>query len=105
KINTEHITRLTRLGKMRPSGIAQVEAAKKDGRWEAAYASPKNITIPDDFLEDLAKNKKAKVFFDTLSRTNFYAIAYRLATAKKPETLERRKKVILDMLEKGETFH
>lgn len=105
KRNTEHIARLIKLGKMRPAGIQEVENAKKDGRWEAAYASPANITIPEDFLKALEKNKKAKTYFDSLSRTNFYAIAYRLATAKKPETYERRKQSILNMLEKGETFH
>jgi uncharacterized protein YdeI (YjbR/CyaY-like superfamily) len=105
KRNTEHIARLIKLGKMRAAGLAAVEAAKKDGRWQAAYASPSNIKIPEDFLKEIAKNKKAKAFFDTVNRTNFYAIAYRLATAKKPETVEKRKKVILEMLEKGEKFH
>ncbi len=105
KRNTEHIIRLTKLGKMKPAGTLQVSLAKKDGRWQAAYASPANIQIPKDFLEEIAKNKKAKAFFDSLNRTNFYAIAYRLATAKKPETLKRRKKLIVSMLEKEKTFH
>lgn len=105
KRNTEHIARLVKLGKMKAGGLAQVEAAKKDGRWEAAYASPANIKIPEDFLKELDRNKKAKAFFATLNRSNFYYIAYHLATAKKPETLERRKKKILKMLEKGEKFY
>lgn len=105
KRNTEHIERLTKLGKMRPAGIAEVEAANQDGRWDRAYDSPANITLPEDFLKELSKNKKAKKFFDTLSKTNLYAIAYRLQTAKKPETRERRKKIMLEMLEKGEKFH
>ncbi len=105
KINTKHIERLIKLGKMQPAGMREVEAAKKDGRWDSAYESPATITIPEDFLKEIAKNKKAKEFFASLNRTNFYAIAYRLQIAKKPETLERRKKQILEMLEKGEKFH
>ncbi len=105
KRNTEHIARLLKEGRMKPSGIAEVEAAKKDGRWEASYPSPANAKIPEDFLDEIAKNKKAKAFFDTLSKTNLYFIAYRLLTAKRPETLERRKEVILKMLERGEKFY
>lgn len=105
KRNTEHIARLMKLGKMKPAGVAQVDAAKKDGRWEAAYASPKDAIIPDSFLQEIAKNKKAKACFATLSKTNVYSIAYRLQTAKKPETLERRKQQILGMLENEEKFH
>lgn len=105
KINREHIARLTKLGKMMPSGIAEVERAKADGRWDAAYDSPANTTIPEDFLKRLAKDKKAEQFFKTLNKTNLYAIAWRLQTAKKPETREKRMKIILEMLSKGEKFH
>lgn len=105
KINTEHIARLIKLGKMRPSGLLEVENAKKDGRWEAAYDSPANIKIPDDFLGELKKHKKAYEFFLTLNKTNKFAIVYRLQTAKKVETLQRRKEQILAMLEKGEKFY
>lgn len=105
KRNTEHVARLIKEGKMRPSGMREVENAKNDGRWQAAYAPPSTAVIPEDFLREIAKNKKAKSFFDTLTKTNLYAIAYRFATAKKHETLKRRRKTILEMLEKGETFH
>jgi uncharacterized protein YdeI (YjbR/CyaY-like superfamily) len=105
KINIGHIERLMKEGKMKPAGIAQVESAKADGRWDQAYDSPKNMKIPDDFLKELHKNKKAKDFFETLNKTNTYAIAWRLQTAKKPETREKRMKQILEMLTKGERFH
>ena len=91
-------------GRMQPAGLAQIEAAKKDGRWTQAYDSQKNMTFPKDFLRELAKSKKAKAFFESLSAANRYAIAYRLQTAKKPETRERRMRVILEMLEKGRGF-
>ena len=105
KINTAHIERLTRLGRMQPSGIAQVEAAKKDGRWERAYSSPETMQVPQDFLQLLATHKKANEFFQTLNKSNRYAIAWRLETAKKEETRQRRMQTILAMLEKGEKFH
>lgn len=102
KRNVGKIAELTAAGKMQPSGIAEVDAAKQDGRWDAAYASSKNMVFPEDFLQALEKNKKAKEFFDTLSKSNVYAIAFRLATAKKPETRQRRFDTMLTMLEKGE---
>lgn len=105
KRNTEHAERLIRSGKMEPSGLAEVDAAQKDGRWKLAYDSPRNATVPDDFLKLLARNKKAKAFFETLNKANLYAITYRLQTAKKPETRERRMKAILEMMKKGEKFH
>ncbi len=105
KINTGHVARLHKLKKMKPAGLAVVEAAKSDGRWQAAYDSPGKFSIPEDFLKALGKNKKAKAFFETLNRTNLYSIAWRLQTATKPETRERRMKAILAMLAKGEKFH
>jgi uncharacterized protein YdeI (YjbR/CyaY-like superfamily) len=105
KRNTENIERLMKLGKMKPAGINEVESAKADGRWQKAYDSPGNMTIPDDFLKELSKNKKAKAFFETLNKANHYAITWRLQTAKKPETREKRMKTILAMLAKGEKFH
>lgn len=105
KRNMEHIERLTSLGKMKTSGIEKVEAAKADGNWEAAYDSPSNMTIPEDFLGELEKDKKAKTFFESLNKANKYAIAWRLQTAKKPETRAKRMNVILEMLAKEETFH
>lgn len=105
KRNMEHIERLTSLGKMKTSGIEKVEAAKADGNWEAAYDSPSNMTIPEDFLGELEKDKKAKTFFESLNKANKYAIAWRLQTAKKPETRAKRMNVILEMLAKEEKFH
>ena len=105
KVNTEHVARLSRERRMRPPGQAAVDAAKKDGRWQAAYDSAASATIPADLLAALDKNKKARAFFDTLSQTNLYSIAYRLQTAKKPETRQRRMEQILAMMAKGETFH
>ncbi len=103
--NVDNVARLTAAGKMQPRGLAEVEAAKKDGRWEAAYDSQKNFQIPDDFLTAVENNEKAKTFFDTLNKTNKYAIAFRLTTAKRPETRRRRFDALLTMLEKGEKFY
>ncbi len=105
KRNIGLVEKLEKEGKMCPSGLDQVKAAKDDGRWESAYDSPNNMTIPDDFLQELAKNKKAYDFFTTLNKSNIFAIGWRLQTAKKPETRERRMKKILKMLTKGEKFH
>jgi len=105
KRNTEHVERLTKAGLMMPAGLQQVEAAKADGRWAAAYESPKNAEPPADFLKALAKDKKAKAFFETLNKANVYAIVYRLQTAEKPETRVQRMEGILAMLGRGEKFH
>ena len=105
KINTQHIERLIKEGKMTPAGLAVVEAAKKDGRWEKAYESPANMKVPADFLEELKKHPKAEAFFHTLNKTNTFAIAFRLHTAKKNETRVRRIGNIIQMLEKGEKFY
>jgi uncharacterized protein YdeI (YjbR/CyaY-like superfamily) len=105
KINRLHIARLTRDGRMAPTGLAHVTSAKADGRWEGAYDSPKNMVAPDDLTAALAKHKKAERFFKSLNKANVYAIAWRLQTAKKPETRKKRMDLILEMLKKGEKFH
>jgi len=105
KINTQHVERLTKAGIMTRTGLAAVKAAKADGRWKAAYDSPRNASPPEDFLKELAKNKKAKTFFESLNKANVYSIVYRLQTAKKPETRERRMKMILAMMDQGKQFH
>jgi uncharacterized protein YdeI (YjbR/CyaY-like superfamily) len=105
KRNTDHTERLISLGKMKPSGLAEIEKAKADGRWAKAYDSPAEMRAPDDFITALSKNKKAKTFFESLNRANKYAITWRLQTAKKTETREKRMKAILEMLAKGEKFH
>jgi uncharacterized protein YdeI (YjbR/CyaY-like superfamily) len=105
KVNVGHVERLTREGRMRPAGKAALEAARSDGRLAKAYDSPKNAKVPEDFLRALKRDKKAYAFFQTLSRVNHYAIAYRLQTAKKPETRERRMKQFLEMMARGEKIH
>ncbi len=105
KRNQEHVARLTKEARMTTAGLKEIETAKKDGRWERAYDSAKNMEVPSDFLKQLKKNKKAHDFFQTLNKTNKFAIAFRLHTAKKPETRERRMKIFLTMMERGEKFH
>jgi uncharacterized protein YdeI (YjbR/CyaY-like superfamily) len=96
--NKQHVVRLIKEKRMHLSGLKEVEAAKTDGRWNQAYDSPRNMEIPADFLQELMKNRTAHEFFKTLNKANTYAIVWRLQTAKKPETRERRMKAILDML-------
>jgi len=103
--NREHVERLTEAGMMQPEGIAEVEAAKADGRWKQAYESPAKMVVPQDFLDQLSRDKEAEAFFKTLNKTNMYAIVWRLQTAKKQETRNKRMKAILEMLRKGEKFH
>lgn len=105
KMNCQHVERLTKEGWMRPAGLAAVAAAKQDGRWGQAYDSPSTMEVPADFLAALARNKKAKLFFDTLNRANRYSIAWRLQTAKTPETRQKRIAAIVAMLGRGEAFH
>jgi uncharacterized protein YdeI (YjbR/CyaY-like superfamily) len=105
KRNTEHAKRLIDSGEMTVAGLAEIKAAQADGRWEAAYDAFGIATAPDDFLADLARNKKAHAFFKTLNKTNLYSIVYRLQTAKKPETRQRRKRAIIAMLARREKFH
>jgi uncharacterized protein YdeI (YjbR/CyaY-like superfamily) len=100
--NVAKVAKLTAAGKMQPAGLAEVEAAKRDGRWEAAYDSPKNMVVPEDFLKALEENKQALAFYKTLSKSSIYTIAWRLQTAKKPETRRRRFDALLVMLERGE---
>ena len=105
KRNVDHITRLETEGRMKPSGMIEVEKAKKDGRWERAYDSPEKMVVPVDFIELLSKNKKAFDFFESLNKTNKYSIGWRLQTAKNPETREKRIMEIINMMNKGEKFH
>lgn len=105
KLNTAHVERLIQAGQMARAGLETVAAAKADGRWRAAYDSPRHAAPPEDFLKTLGKHRKAKAFFETLNRANVYAIVYRLQTAKKPETRKRRMGMILEMLKRGEKFH
>jgi uncharacterized protein YdeI (YjbR/CyaY-like superfamily) len=105
KRNREMAEQLTAARKMKPAGVKEIEAAKQDGRWERAYDSPSKMGVPADFLKALAKNSRAKIFFATLNKANTYAITWRLQTAKKPETREKRMQAILEMLAEGRQFH
>ena len=105
KINTLKVDQLVKDGRMRPSGIAQIETAKADGRWHAAYDSAKNIQVPEDFAKALAEQPVAHAFFTRLSQSNRYAILFRIQTAKKPETRTAWITRAIEMCAKGETFH
>lgn len=105
QINRAKALSLIESGRMRPAGHAEVERAKQDGRWDAAYPSPANAKMPPDFERELERRPKAKAFFETISRVNRYAIIWRLATAKTPETRDKLSRKFLEMLEKGETLH
>lgn len=101
KRNIDKVAKLTAAGRMQPSGLKEVEAAQKDGRWDAAYDSQKDMELPEDFMQAVQNSRKAQLTFEKLNKTERYAIAFRLATAKKEETRQRRMEVILNMLEKG----
>jgi len=105
KINIGHVERLINEGRMRTAGLKAVEKAKADGNWEKAYDPPSKMTIPEDFLKELSKNRKAEAFFMGLNKANLFSIGFRLQTAKKQETKEKRMKDIIEKLEKGEKFH
>ena len=101
KRNREHILRLTKQKRMKPRGLQEVASARKDGRWDAAYDSPRDAKVPDDFLALLHKNKKAETFFKTLNKSNLYSVIWRLQTAKRPETRARRMVKIIEQLTHG----
>jgi len=105
KRNIGYAERLMKDGRMMPQGIKEVEAAKSDGRWQKAYDSLANMEVPDDFLQELAKLPRAEEFFATLNKTNRYAIAWRLQTAKTEATRTRRMTAIISMLGEGKKFH
>jgi len=105
KRNIEYIARLEAAGLMTPAGLLQVEQAKADGRWETAYDKPSEMTMPEEFLAELEKHPQAKQFFATLNKTNTYAIAWRLRTAKTEVTRKRRQDKILAMLNAGQKLH
>jgi uncharacterized protein YdeI (YjbR/CyaY-like superfamily) len=105
RINREKVERLIADARMRPAGLAEVERAKADGRWEAAYEGQKRITVPDDLQRELDARPNAKAFFGELSSQNRYAILYRLHEAKKPETRARRLAKFVEMLEAGEAIY
>jgi uncharacterized protein YdeI (YjbR/CyaY-like superfamily) len=105
KRNIQYIERLTQAGLMTEAGLHEVEKAKADGRWAAAYDSPATMEVPDDFLAELRKHPQAAAFFEGLNKTNKYAIAWRLTTAKTDATRLRRMQKIIAMLDKGEKLY
>jgi uncharacterized protein YdeI (YjbR/CyaY-like superfamily) len=105
KKNCEHAERLISEGRMQPSGLIHIEAARRDGRWERSYAGSADMVIPDDFLRELEKSPAAKRFFDTLNRANLFAIYHRIHTAKREETRARKITEIIARLASGKAFH
>jgi uncharacterized protein YdeI (YjbR/CyaY-like superfamily) len=90
---------------MKPSGLAAAEAAKQDGRWDAAYDSARTMAVPADFQAALDQNPKAKEFFAALDKTNIYAVLWRIQTAKKPETRQARIEKLIALLNEGKKIH
>jgi uncharacterized protein YdeI (YjbR/CyaY-like superfamily) len=105
KINRRKAEALIAAGRMRSAGLAEVEAAKADGRWEAAYEGQRSAEVPPDLQRQLDANPAAAEFFASLDGANRYAIVYRLEEAKRPETRERRLRKFVGMLERGEKIH
>jgi uncharacterized protein YdeI (YjbR/CyaY-like superfamily) len=105
KINCGKVTDLIAAGRMQPPGLAEVERAKRDGRWDRAYDSPSAATVPDDLAAALARDKKASAFFDGLDSRNRYAILHRIQTAKKPETRQKRITEFVAMLGRREKLY
>ena len=105
QINRDRAEALIAAGRMRPAGQAQVDAAKADGRWDAAYAGSRTIEVPDDLTKALRRNAEARRAFDALDSANRYAILFRIHDAKRPETRARRIEQFVTMLEEGRTIH
>jgi uncharacterized protein YdeI (YjbR/CyaY-like superfamily) len=105
EVNRATAQRLVEEGRMQQAGLAEIERAKADGRWDAAYAPQSKAVVPDDLAAALARNNKAKAFFDTLTGVNRYAILHRIHDAKKPETRAARIEKFVAMCAQGETIH
>lgn len=105
KINRAKAEALIERGAMEPAGLREVESAKADGRWDAAYEPPSNAAVPDDLERELDRFPKAREFLATLDSRNRYAILYRIDDAKKPETRARRIEKFVAMLSKGERLY
>ena len=105
KRNVDRVTAMTLEGAMHPAGLAEVEAAKADGRWDRAYEGQRGSKASPEFLKAVNKNPAAKAFYKTLNAANRYALYYRIQSAVKPETRERRIEAFVEMLARGETFH
>ncbi len=98
KINVAKIEKLSKLGLMQPSGLAQVEKAKTDGRWDRAYEPPSTMEVPADFIKLIKKDKTAYAFYQTLNKTNTYAIAFRLTTVADAEKRKQKMNQLFEML-------
>ena len=96
---------LIKAGKIKPAGLAAINLARDDGRWDAAYDSPGTSEIPEDFQAALDKNPRAKQFFETLNKANVYGFCWRVQTAQKSETRKARIEKFIDMLNRGEKLH
>lgn len=105
KINRDKALALIEAGKMKPAGLREVDRAKSDGRWDAAYDSASKATVPDDFQSALDGNARARRFFATLDSRNRYAVLYRIQTAKKAETRAKKIAQFVQMLERHEKVH
>jgi uncharacterized protein YdeI (YjbR/CyaY-like superfamily) len=105
RINVGNVERLSEAGRMTPHGLREVQAAKADGRWARAYASPKEMELPPDFLAAVRRSAKARKFLPTLSAQNRFAIAFRLHNLKTEAARQRRMAEFVQMLERGETPH
>jgi uncharacterized protein YdeI (YjbR/CyaY-like superfamily) len=105
QVNRDKATSLMDEGRMRPAGLAEVELARADGRWEAAYVPPGELTVPEDLQQALDENPQAAEFFATLNKSNRFAIVYQLEDAKKPETRVRRLEKFVGMLNRGEKLY
>lgn len=105
QINIGKVERLLAQGRMGQGGLREVEAAKADGRWQAAYASATTMDVPPELAEALAVNPEAAAFFEQLDKTNRYAFCWRVHTAKKPETRLARARKFVEMMASGESIH
>lgn len=105
KINVAKVEQLMVSGRMQPAGLREVETAKADGRWDAAYAGSVGMEVPHELAEALATSIRARRFFEQLDRTNRYAFCWRVQTAKKPETRQARAEKFVAMMERGEKLH
>jgi uncharacterized protein YdeI (YjbR/CyaY-like superfamily) len=105
QINREHVQRLIDTKQMTPHGLAQVEAAKRDGRWDAAYASAKSMVVPDDLRAAIASNAKAEQTFATLNKQNLYSLGFRMSHIKTAAGRARKIAALVAMLARGETPH
>ena len=105
RINITKVEQLIASGRMQPAGLREVEAAKQDGRWDAAYEGSSRMEVPQELADALAANERARGFFEQLDRTNRYAFCWRVHTAKKAETRRARAEKFVAMMERGEKIH